>query len=71
MKQANYYVCEICGTPYKSEKQARSCEDYHVGIKGIEKTNYEMKGSRFGKYPKIITVKMDDGTSLEYSRLRI
>ena len=71
MKEATYYVCEICGASYQSEKQARSCEVYHVGIKGIEKANYEMKGSRFGKYPKIITVKMDDGTSLEYSILRI
>lgn len=71
MKEATYYVCEICGTPYKTDKQARSCEDYHVGIKGIEKANYEMKGSGFGKYPKIITVKMDDGTPVEYSRLRI
>ena len=71
MKEATYYVCEICGASYKTEKQAISCEEYHVRVNSIVKTNYEMKGSRFGKYPKIITVKMDDGTSLEYSRLRI
>lgn len=69
MKQANYYVCEICGTPYKTEKQARSCEDYHVGIKGIEKANYEMKGSLFGRYPKRITVRMNDGTYLDFSQV--
>ena len=69
MKQATFYICEICGASYKTEKQARSCEEYHVGIRGIASANYEMKGSMFGKYPKRITVRMDDDTSLEYSRV--
>lgn len=69
MKQANYYVCEICGTPYKSEKQACSCEECHVGIERVERANYEMKGSLFAKYPKRITVRMNDGTYLDFSQV--
>ena len=72
MKQITLYKCEICGTEYKFSKDAEACEKYHVKpavktpIAVCQFKPYHMQAC--GPYPFKISVKMNDGKTIEYRR---
>lgn len=43
MKSITLYVCEVCGTQYKSEGECKVCENNH-------KTNWAISGTRYLPY---------------------
>ena len=35
MKTKTTYICELCGSGYETEAEARACEDSHAKIVGV------------------------------------
>lgn len=64
MTEITKYKCEVCGNVFDSKQKAEFCEGFHLQIDrlSIGLPIYE----RGGKYPKIISVFGEDGTSRRY-----
>lgn len=65
MLKEKRYICEICGTAYRSSYDCNKCEESHrkpVGIVAIGHS-YAMD-----KYPSTIYIRMDDGETVKYER---
>lgn len=62
MKEISIYICDICNNELDSKEDAIRCENNHCKLDKIVKYKYRC-GS---KYPTKITVRMSDGTIMEY-----
>lgn len=65
MKKVEHYICEICGTEYRSKNACVECEKGHCKPVSIGSAKYSCVTS---KYPTIIFIKMDDGEVVRHER---
>ncbi len=66
MKKKELYTCEICCTDYADKENALNCEKGHRVIAETEGKFNAISNN--GEYPKVINVKFDNGTTLQYKR---
>lgn len=71
MKKVTHFICEICGTEYADKEKARVCEKKHATPKEIVGQVYHPIRFDESGYPRTIDVKMSDGKTLRYKRLRV
>lgn len=59
-----YYKCELCGSQYDNENNAKECESFHKKNLVIKKCFYDCLGGY--AMPLEISVVADDGTEARY-----
>ena len=64
------YVCACCHTMYSDREAALKCELGHKSPVGIEALRYASIANDSTGYPVVVQVKMSDGRSVQYKRLR-
>lgn len=66
MLEEKRYICEICGTAYRSSYSCIECEESHCNhVSIVAKRHYRAEN----KYPSIIYIEMDDGETIKYERM--
>jgi hypothetical protein len=66
MKEIKLYMCEFCGTKYKSGLECKDCEDSHKKAKKIIKQGFQPYKVNNTGYPNLICVEFEDGTTRVY-----
>jgi len=66
-KQVQYWECSFCGTLYKKENEAQTCEDMHARFDNLEIENATSfwKDSRFPE-KIVVGIKNYSGVAAEY-----
>ena len=67
MKSLQLYVCEYCGTQYKSEIECEECENSHKPAVEIHDMRYHASRG-ICNYPDKVEMKMADGIMIWYHR---
>ena len=68
MKEVRHYVCEICHTEYNNKIDYEKCEKNHKKIKKVIGAKYLSRGQNLKGYPHKITVELEDGSVVDFSR---
>ena len=78
MKERTTYICEICGTKYKSRIEAEYCEAAHIKPRKLTKTmkfhpykcgqDPVLGHYSISQYPDWINIEMEDGKIVKYKR---
>lgn len=69
MKTENYYICEDCGTKYRTADEALKCEDNHAKIKTntrIIKYVYLRRYEGENSIPYRLIIDLGDGIKRDY-----
>lgn len=72
MKEIKLYVCETCGTQYSEKKKCDECEKLHESKipKKIIKAKYLPIAQDRTGHPINITIEFNDGTKVEYRKMK-
>ena len=68
MKKVEHFICDICGTEYKSSTFCVQYESKHSINPKITQCRYLPITQDSTGYPIAISVKMDDGKTVVYKR---
>ena len=70
MKEVKHYICEVCHAEYAEKKDAVACEANHKPTKEISQEVYMPRNADKSGYPYKIAVKMLDGQTVWFKRMR-
>lgn len=59
------FICNRCGSSYKSMREAEICEARHIDIDKIHSAYWT-----FDDYPTNIVIEMKDGAKVHYGKYR-
>lgn len=65
MLEDKRYICNICGTAYRSSHDCNKCKESHHNPVGIVAIGYNRAAD---KYPSTIYIRMNDGETVKYKR---
>lgn len=68
MKKVEKFCCEFCNKEYRTESDAKRCEENHKTPVEITKVKHRPCDEDHSGYPLQINVKMSDGKTIGYVR---
>lgn len=60
MIEGKRYICELCGTEYKSKEKCMNCESFHRKVVTVKPKYYA------GQKNPMLYVTFEDGKTIEY-----
>lgn len=70
MIEVSKYKCEVCGTEYNDKEKAKKCEMSHKLVVAIQQKHYVSHSVDSTGYPVKLSVKMTDGKTVTYKRIK-
>ena len=71
MQKATIYRCDVCGAQYKTPKECKSCEEFHVNMSQLKFIAFKPMPAARTQYPEALIAEMEDGATVAYAFTKV